>query len=101
MGDTSPEIEDRFFEMIMKVSGQERMNMGFSMFNMARLQVIASINMDKPRANLDEIRREIFLRFYGNDFCPQEQERILISLCSTTPSPISVPTAGRGLPTEI
>ena len=101
MGDTSPEIEDKFFEMIMKESGQKRMKMGFSMFNMARLQVIASINMDKPRANLNEIRREIFLRFYGNDFCPQEQERILISLCSTTPSPISIPTAGRGLPTDI
>ncbi len=101
MCDTSPEVEERFFEMIMKESGQERMKMGFSMFNMARLQVIASIKMDKPRADLNEIRREIFLRFYGNDFSPQEQERILISLCPAIPPPISVAKAGRGLPTEI
>ena len=42
MNDTSPEIESRFNEMLMKKSGQERMKMGFSMFNMARRQVVSS-----------------------------------------------------------
>lgn len=80
MNDTNPEIEARFFKMMMEKSGQERMKMGFSMFNMARLQVIASIKRNNPDADLQEIRRELFLRFYGNDFSPQEREKILIGL---------------------
>lgn len=80
MNDTSPEIEARFFEMMMGKSGQERMKMGFSMFNMARLQVIVSIKKSNPHADIREIRREIFLRFYRDDFSPQEREKILMGI---------------------
>lgn len=77
MKDTSPEIEEIFIEMIMRKSGQERMKMGFSMFDMARKQVLASILRDNPNADIGEIRKQLFLRFYGQDFSPQEQEKIL------------------------
>ena len=77
MKDTSPEIEEIFIEMMMRKSGQERMKMGFSMFEMARRQVQASILRDNPNADIREIRRGTFLRFYGQDFSPQEQEKIL------------------------
>ena len=77
MKDTSPEIEALFYQMIMKKSGQERMMMGFSMFDMARMQVEAGIRANKPNANRQEIRREIFLRFYGQEFSPEEQDKIL------------------------
>lgn len=36
MKDTSLEMESYFIELIMKKSGQERLKMGFSMFDMAR-----------------------------------------------------------------
>ncbi len=39
-------IESRFLEMMMKKSGQERLKMGFSMFDMARKQVVASIKLN-------------------------------------------------------
>ena len=42
MKDTDILVESRFLEMMMERSGQERMKMGFSMFDMARRQVIAS-----------------------------------------------------------
>ena len=77
MNDTAPEIEALFNQMMMKKSGQERLQMGFSMFNMARRQVTAAIRKNKPDADVVEIRREIFLRFYGNDFSQEEQKKIL------------------------
>ena len=76
MRDTSLEIERKFMEMMMRRSGQERLRMGFSMFNMARRQVVASIKMNKPNADRKEIRKDIFLRFYGQDFPPETQEKI-------------------------
>jgi hypothetical protein len=74
--DTSPEIERKFIDMMMKRSGQERLKMGFSMFNMARRQVVAFIKMNKPNADRKEIRKDIFIRFYGQDFPPETQEKI-------------------------
>lgn len=80
MNDTNPSVESVFIEMMMKKSGQERMMMGFSMFEMARRQVVASVKMNNPDADIKEIRREIFLRFYGQDFSPEEREKILSKL---------------------
>ncbi|MCC6545500.1 MAG: hypothetical protein IT392_13565, partial [Nitrospirae bacterium] len=50
MNDTTPEIEALFNQMIMKKSGQERMMMGFSMFDMARMQVEAGIRANNPNS---------------------------------------------------
>ena len=82
MIDTCPFIESHFFEMMMKKSGEERLRMGFSMFTMARSQVVASIKRDNPNARINDIKRGIFLRFYGQDFSPEEQEKILNKLLS-------------------
>ncbi|MDC4203121.1 MAG: hypothetical protein MPW13_01790 [Candidatus Manganitrophus sp.] len=51
--------------------------MGFSMFDMARKQVLASILNQNPNADSKEIRKQLFLRFYGQDFTPEECEKIL------------------------
>jgi hypothetical protein len=77
MNDTNPEIESRFIKMMMRKSGQERLKMGFSMFDMARRQIMASVEMNKPDADVKHIRKEIFLRFYGEEFSKKERERIL------------------------
>ena len=77
MKDTSKEVESRFVEMLMKKSGQERMQFGFSMFEMARKQIIASVKMENPGADNREIKKMIFLRFYGHEFSKEEQGKIL------------------------
>ena len=77
MNDTNPEIEARFIEMMMRKSGQERLKLGFEMFNMARKQVLASIRTQRPGADKGEISKELFIRFYGQDFSPEELGRIL------------------------
>ena len=77
MNDTDEKTQNLFNAMIMSKSGQERLAMGFSMFNMARRQVIASIMQDNPHADASEIKKGIFLRYYGQDFSPEEQKKIL------------------------
>lgn len=77
MNDTSPQITAIYEQMMMQKSGKERLQMGFSMFNMARRQVIASIKKNNPEADEGQIRREIFLRFYGQDYSKEEQNKIL------------------------
>ncbi|OGW07422.1 MAG: hypothetical protein A2W75_06770 [Nitrospinae bacterium RIFCSPLOWO2_12_39_15] len=72
MNDTTPEIERRFQEMMMKKIGQERLKMGFSMFDMARKQVISSIIDNNPEADLRNIKKGIFIRFYGQEFSKEE-----------------------------
>jgi hypothetical protein len=80
MNDTSPEVESFFNELMMKKTGQERMRMGFSMFDMARKQALASIINQNPNADSKEIRKQLFLRFYGDDFTPEEREKILAQI---------------------
>ena len=72
MNDTSPEMDKRFQEMIMAKSGQERLLMGFSMFETARRQVIATI-----KGGNADIKKELFVRFYGADYSQEEMEKIL------------------------
>ena len=77
MKDTNKEVEHLFIEMLMKKSGQERMKLGFSMFQLARKQVIESIKMLKPNIENAELRKLIFLRFYDQDFSLKKQAKIL------------------------
>lgn len=80
MKDTTPEIESRFIDMMMSKSGVERMMMGFSMFETARRQVIASIKGERPDINERDLRRQLFLRFYGQEFDEHEREKIIKGL---------------------
>ena len=77
MKDTTAEMELLMDRLIMEKTGAERLKMGFSMFNFARKQVVASIISSNPRADSKEIKKQIFLRFYGQDFTTEEQEKIL------------------------
>jgi 7-cyano-7-deazaguanine synthase in queuosine biosynthesis len=74
MDETPKEFREKYRRMIMRKSGEERMMMGDSMFVAARTLVLASLD---PALTEDEKRRELFLRFYGNDFSPDCKERIL------------------------
>jgi hypothetical protein len=68
--DTSPEIENQFIAMMMRRSGQERLKMGFSMFNLARKQALASIRRNKPTAGTEEIRKGLFFPFLWRGILP-------------------------------
>jgi hypothetical protein len=62
MNDTSPEVEQKIFEMIMSRSGEERFMMGVRSFDAAREIILASLPKDLPE---DELKRMLFERIYG------------------------------------
>jgi hypothetical protein len=77
MNDTPPEIERRYREMLLQRSGEERLRMGCSMFTFTRELVVASVLAKTPNVSPSELRRAIFLRFYGDDFDPETREKVL------------------------
>ena len=80
MKDTSPQMEERFRQMLMARSPVERLKMACSMHETARRLVISSLLQANPNATPAELRRGLFLRFYGHEFSPEETKRILASL---------------------
>ncbi len=80
MRDTPPEIERRFREMLLQRSGEDRLKMGCSMHQFAKMVVRASVLAANPRATPADLRRALFLRFYGRDFDPQTCRKVLLAL---------------------
>lgn len=80
MRDTPPEVEERFRAMLLARSGEERLKMGCSMHTFAQQIVRASVLAQTPQSTAADLRRAMFLRFYGRDFDAQARERILAAL---------------------
>jgi hypothetical protein len=76
MNDTPLHIMDRMRGMMRARSPLERMRMGASMFGTSHLLVAAGIRRDHPDYNEARLRREIFLRFYGDNFDPIQGKHI-------------------------
>ncbi len=76
MHDTSPEIINKMSEMIQKKTSLERLLMGCSMYETSKELVIRSIIENNPKISPIELKQEFFIRFYGSDFTPAEQEKI-------------------------
>ena len=72
MIDTGASIHKKMLAMFGRKSGEERLKMGLSMFDMAKKLVLSSLTQNKP----DEICKELFLRFYSSDFKPEKLETI-------------------------
>ena len=80
MNDTRPEIAEKYRQMLLARSGEERLTMGSSMNATARALVRASVLARDPHASPGAVRRELFLRFYGHEFDAEARERILARL---------------------
>ena len=82
MFDTHPEIAVRYRELMMRKSGQQRLLMGCSMYDTAKQIVRSAIYNSRPGITDAEIKREIFLRFYGEEFSQADREKYLSVLAS-------------------
>ena len=80
MNDTPSEIEQKYLEMLMERSGEERLKMGCSMHSIARALVKASVLEKDPLASPATLRRALFLRFYGHEFDAEARDKILLAL---------------------
>ena len=82
MFDTHPDVAVRFRELMMSKTGQERLLMGCSMYDTAKRIVLNSICNRQPEITDAELKREIFLRFYGLEFSQADREKYLSVLAS-------------------
>ena len=80
VNDTDPKITLKLKEMMQKKTEQERLIFGCSMFDFSKQLVMSSILQKKPHLSAGLLRRELFLRFYGNDFNSDQQEKIVKQL---------------------
>ena len=76
MKDTSVAMEAKFRRMLMKRSGEERLKMGCSMHAASQSLVKAGIAAN----DLVALKRALFLRFYGDEFGPNERKNIILAL---------------------
>ncbi len=82
MNDTDKKIEDIYKEMLRKKTGEERLRMGFSMFQFAGTTLLSSLknktSSDSDNVTADkDLRKNIFLKIYGSDFEKKELKKIL------------------------
>ena len=77
MLDTHPDIAIRFRNLMMSKTGEQRLLMGCSMYDTARQIVRSAIYNNRPGITDEEMKKEIFLRFYGSDFSRADREKFL------------------------
>lgn len=77
MNDTHPDISVRFQNLMMLKSGEQRLLMGCSMYDTAKQIVRSSIYDKYPQISAGQMKKEIFIRFYGHDFSQPDAEKIL------------------------
>ena len=81
MSDTSPEMEARYRAMVMaRPPGGERLRIASDMFDLTRSLLIAGIRAARPEITDAELRQELFRRYYGDEFSPEQREKILAAI---------------------
>ena len=83
MLDTHPDIAVRFRNMMMHKSGEQRLRMGCSMYDTAKQIVRSAIYEAHSEITETQMRREIFLRFYGHEFSRDEREKLFQYWCQS------------------
>ena len=74
MDDTAPEIRNEMRKRMMSLAGAERLEMGSRMFDASRQVVLSSF---PENLNDLEIREQLFLRFYKDEFSDIERRSII------------------------
>ena len=78
MNDTNPEVAAQFQDLMRAKSNEQRLLMGCSMFDTAKQIVQSAIYSQRPAITPEEMKKEIFLRFYGQEFTQADREKILL-----------------------
>ncbi len=79
MNDTHPEMAAQFRNLMKAKSNEQRLLMGFSMYDTARQIVQSAIYSQRPGITPEEMKKEIFLRFYGLEFSQADREKIFLT----------------------
>jgi len=79
MGNKTNKVDKLYKKMLKEKSGEERMMMGFSMFQFSTKILLSSLKEKSPAGDL---KKNIFTRLYGNDFDDKKKEEIIKYLSS-------------------
>lgn len=77
MRDTSSEITQKISEMFQAKTPLERLKMGSSMYDASKYLVTFGIKQRNPDISETDLKRELFLIFYGDDFDLITREKII------------------------
>jgi len=79
MSDTTPAVEQRYREMLMKLPPERRLIQSCRMFTTAKRLAETSIRSTHTTGPVDDdaLRRELFLRFYATDV-PEGLRKIVL-----------------------
>lgn len=75
MNDTNPEIEEFYRRLLMEKTGEERVKMGFSMFQFTVALIADSLK--SKQISTDNLQNELFIRIYGDDLDNKYIYRVL------------------------
>ncbi len=77
MDDTPTKIKQRYNEMLLSKSPLERLRMASRMYDSVRKLVISGIQNEGQQLDTSQLRGQLFMRMYGNDFKAADRERII------------------------
>ena len=77
MNDTAPEIEEILDSSYQNKTGEEKLLIALGMFETVRKIVLSSLPSNLSER---ELCKELFLRFYGNEYEENEKKKILLNL---------------------
>ena len=77
MNDTSPKIKQLYNDMLLSKSPLERLRMASGMYDSVKKLAISGLLKERQHLDPSRLRRELFLRIYGNDFSVADRERII------------------------
>ncbi len=77
MSDTPTQIQQRYKEMLMSRTPTERLRMVSRMYDSGRKLVISGIQNGRQELNASQLRGQLFLRMYGNDFSAADIKKII------------------------
>ena len=80
MNDTAQHIEERFLRMMLERPAEEKLRMAARMFSAAKKLARAGIQLRDRTLTSEQIKEELLLQFYGQDFTKDELRRILDSI---------------------
>ena len=84
MKDTSEIVSKKYRDMLMQRTPEERIAMTYSMFESGKEIIRSSIRDHYPEISDSEMKKELFLRFYGQDFSEKQRKKIIKHLISNS-----------------
>lgn len=84
MDETSPGIREKADELILAKTPEERFKIGCEMNHAAKKHLIDAIRQESPSISDIDLRIQFFLRFYSDDFSPEEKEKFIAHLQKCT-----------------